>query len=846
MSTDPISGVPPRVGQTLADRYRLVRQIGEGGMGQVFEAEHLALGRPFALKVLRLERWSDELVLRFQREARALARVRTPRVAQVTDFGVADIGPFYVMELIEGETLERRLERLHRLTPEHAVDVGVALCEALHDVHAAGIVHRDIKPSNIGLCDGGPVPLKLLDFGLAASIDDSFLQRITHSQQVIGSLPYMAPEQFQGKRPTTAIDLWAVGVVLFETLTGRLPFRSDSAAAMIHQILAAPTPALQAEVAASAETGAIPPGLEAVMARLLDKDPAGRFASAKAAAEALRQLAPAAAGLPPTRALPVSEEDRTPLPPTLAATTMNAATVSPSDAAPSMPGGPTTSRAGRLSRLEARTPMARSDPVRGRRRPGARRPRRLWRGRRDAGLDAQPQHGRPRCQSAGARGSSARGTLDAADTGPCAHHPGHRHAEASRRPGTDRGGADGASNACGPAHGTASPPITAGRPTACNHRPRERNRGPRRWNGNDARRSGRGRPSRGRTRRRRSGHVRRFVERHRHPDPGRAMMSRRIQTLTMLLAVAAAPHLLSRTRASAQDTPTTQAQHARALFAEGVTALQQHDYPGAERDFAESYRRLPRAATQCNLALTYDRWEGHVRQAVDAYRRCAHDDTSGRFRAHAAERAEALQAMLGQRDASSTTDADASPSPPNGTGLGAQGTSTSGSSTDTGLSPTGTPFETTPHSTGGTPGAGPAPLAPTPVTPLPAPGRSHTLLFIGIGAALAAAASTVAGVVFMGHANSADMRLTAAYPDGAIPAVRADGSTNPDVQTLDDARTDKATGVVLYVVGGALGALGVALVVVDLTAPTPGGASPTAVAFAPVPGGGAITARGAF
>ncbi len=316
--TEPPQYQSATVGLTVAGRYELVRLLGEGGMGQVFEAEHLALGRRFALKVLRLERWSDELVQRFQREARALARISSPRVAQVTDFGVEErLGPFYVMELVEGETLERRIGREGRLGLDEALHVAAETAEALAEVHQTGIVHRDVKPSNIGLPPAGPVAVKLLDFGLAASVDDSFMQRITRSQQVLGSLPYMAPEQFHGARPAPTMDVYAVGVVLFEMLAGRLPFKAPSTAALIHQILAAPVPPF-AQVAPDL---GVPPRVEQVVRRLLAKDPAERFADAHQAAEAIRDTAerslastlPGKRPLPPTRMVPMQAEDGPPV-----------------------------------------------------------------------------------------------------------------------------------------------------------------------------------------------------------------------------------------------------------------------------------------------------------------------------------------------------------------------------------------------------------------------------------------------------------------------------------------------------------------------------------------------------
>lgn len=268
-------------GTIVAQRFRLVREIAGGGMGFVFEAEHLRLGRPFALKILQLGQWNDELVRRFEREAQALARVRSPRVAQVTDFGVDPaVGPYYVMELVEGETLHDRLDR-QRVIPTHeAVPIASELCEAVADVHEVGIVHRDLKPGNIGLPIAGPVGVKLLDFGLAASIDDAFLTRITQSHQVLGSLPYIAPEQLSGARPRAEQDLWALGIVLYEMVEGHLPFDQPSPAALMHAILTSPTPGFDRA----------PPPLQHVIRQLLIKDPLQRIASAREAAQVLAQI----------------------------------------------------------------------------------------------------------------------------------------------------------------------------------------------------------------------------------------------------------------------------------------------------------------------------------------------------------------------------------------------------------------------------------------------------------------------------------------------------------------------------------------------------------------------------
>lgn len=272
-------------GVRIADRFVVVRTLGEGGMGQVFEVEHEAIGRHFALKILNLNPCNEETLRRFRREVRALGRVTSARVAQVTDFGVEPrLGPYYVMELLEGETLEDGLEREHHLPLQQAIPVAIDLCEALAEVHAAGIIHRDLKPSNVGLTRGGAVRVKLLDFGLAAALDGSELERITRSKEVVGSLPYMAPERFFNSPLTLSIDLYALGVVIYEMLTGELPFDGSNAPMLINQHLN--------EQPRSFQTAApglkLPASLEAVVFRLLDKDPAQRFSTAAAVARALQ------------------------------------------------------------------------------------------------------------------------------------------------------------------------------------------------------------------------------------------------------------------------------------------------------------------------------------------------------------------------------------------------------------------------------------------------------------------------------------------------------------------------------------------------------------------------------
>lgn len=285
-------------GDVIAGRYRVVRELGSGGMGQVVEAEHVELAKRFALKLIRPDRWDETLDARFRREARALAAVSSPRVAQVTDFGFDDDrGPFYVMELVSGEPLHELISREGPLERERALELAIGIAEALADVHEAGIVHRDVKPGNIGVCTKGPLEIRLLDFGLATSVDERFGSKITESRRVVGSMPYMAPEQFHGEAPSPTVDLWALGIVTYEMLTGRVPFEAPSTAALIHQILneAPPLPPP-------------PQRTSGLLSRLLAKDAALRPSNAQ---EAIELIEDAIANPDPFSDDPVSTKEAT-------------------------------------------------------------------------------------------------------------------------------------------------------------------------------------------------------------------------------------------------------------------------------------------------------------------------------------------------------------------------------------------------------------------------------------------------------------------------------------------------------------------------------------------------------
>ncbi len=291
---------PPLVpGTVLADRYRIHELLGRGGMGAVYRAEHLALGNTVAVKVLRGSHSTHpDIVRRFQREAVAASQIRHPGIVEVTDFGRTADGRFYLaMELVEGETLARRLARQGPLGPPEAIAIVSALAEALGAAHARGIYHRDIKPENVMLAGDGTV--KLADFGIARLAEGPRDARETAAGLIFGTPHYMSPEQAAGQRQDGRSDVHALGVLLFELLTGTPPYVGASATHVLAAVLLTPVPRLPAQ----GPQGAISPALADLVARMMSKDPANRPATMTevvAALEAVRtgQALP----VPPPRA----------------------------------------------------------------------------------------------------------------------------------------------------------------------------------------------------------------------------------------------------------------------------------------------------------------------------------------------------------------------------------------------------------------------------------------------------------------------------------------------------------------------------------------------------------------
>jgi serine/threonine-protein kinase len=217
------SSPPPRLGEgtTIADRFRLVRQIGEGGMGSVWQATHLGLGIPCAVKFVEGEwRRQPEMVARFEREAKVEAQLRSPHVVHVLDHGVWSGTPYIVMELLQGESVAQRLERVRQLDYAATHRLVAHVARALTRAHAIGIVHRDLKPENVYLVpnDDGEVA-KVLDFGVAKWSSDWAVSSVTKTGLLVGTPLYMSPEQARGtKEIDFRADLWSLAVMTFQAL----------------------------------------------------------------------------------------------------------------------------------------------------------------------------------------------------------------------------------------------------------------------------------------------------------------------------------------------------------------------------------------------------------------------------------------------------------------------------------------------------------------------------------------------------------------------------------------------------------------------------------------------------
>jgi serine/threonine-protein kinase len=278
--------VDPLVGQTIDGRYLVEGVLGEGGMGVVYRARHTGIDRKVALKVLRSEFANDrEILERFVLEAKTASALGNPHIVDILDFGrLPDGSTYFAMEHLEGISLTEAINQ--RLTPERIAKIALQVCDGLGAAHAKNIVHRDLKPDNIFILQrGGGDFVKLLDFGIAKVSTDS-TQKLTRAGAVFGTPHYMSPEQAAGTTVDHRADIYALGVILYEMASGKLPFDSDNFMGILTQhMYKAPIP-----IRALVNNSDCPPGLEAIVQKCLEKLPGSRYQSVNELADDVRLL----------------------------------------------------------------------------------------------------------------------------------------------------------------------------------------------------------------------------------------------------------------------------------------------------------------------------------------------------------------------------------------------------------------------------------------------------------------------------------------------------------------------------------------------------------------------------
>jgi serine/threonine-protein kinase len=274
-------------GRVVAGRYRIQEQLGEGGMGSVWRAEHVTLKSPVAVKFLNAAIADHpEMLERFMREAQSAAALRGTYVVQIFDYGVEDGMPYIAMELLNGESLQQRLDRLGRLSPAELRRFFPQVARAVSKAHEAGIVHRDLKPDNIFLVKEGDEEIaKVLDFGIA-KVDnplDITTGGGTRTGAMLGTPYYMSPEQARGKKAVDhRTDLWALAIIAYDCLVGKRAFDSDALGDLVLLICTSPTPV-------PSQHASVPKGFDEWFLRGANKDPSQRFQSVREMAEALER-----------------------------------------------------------------------------------------------------------------------------------------------------------------------------------------------------------------------------------------------------------------------------------------------------------------------------------------------------------------------------------------------------------------------------------------------------------------------------------------------------------------------------------------------------------------------------
>lgn len=275
------SGATLHAGTYFQGKYEILEHIGNGGFGAVYKARHLELGLTVAIKVLHPSMLTnDENRTRFQTEGKILSELSHPNVVHFYENGISDQRlPYIVMEFLQGETLSSILSKKEKLSPEEAIKIGIQVCDALSAAHSSGIVHRDLKPNNIVLLTRRDSTVKLVDFGLSRVMESSNLsnnQHLTKTGFLIGSVRYMSPEHCKGGKADDRSDIYALGCILYECISGELPLSADNPVGMLHKH-ANEQPPLLSEASPGVH---IPAGLDIVIANALVKDPDGRYQTA--------------------------------------------------------------------------------------------------------------------------------------------------------------------------------------------------------------------------------------------------------------------------------------------------------------------------------------------------------------------------------------------------------------------------------------------------------------------------------------------------------------------------------------------------------------------------------------
>jgi serine/threonine protein kinase len=283
--------VKGKPGAMLAGRYRLLEQLGEGGMGSVWKAEHLLLHSHVAIKIIDPDVARLEFNLaRFLREAKTLATLRSPNVVQVLDFGSDADTPYLVMELLQGQTLGRRLTEQGRISLSETSRILAGVCAAMSLVHEQGLIHRDLKPENIFLCNTGDQQVtKVVDFGIAKSLRGELASMKTRTGHMLGTPSYMSPEQCRGLKDIDhRADLWALGVIVYECLVGKVPFEGEVLGDLLLRICMDPLP-----IPSQQSRGALPSSFDAWFAKAVARDRSLRYQSALELATSLSELSTA-------------------------------------------------------------------------------------------------------------------------------------------------------------------------------------------------------------------------------------------------------------------------------------------------------------------------------------------------------------------------------------------------------------------------------------------------------------------------------------------------------------------------------------------------------------------------